>query len=74
LSLAPLPKGGDIEAYPFISDRRTKEHNTPSLWEGWGGLHIIPRPLPKGGEIEAYSFISDRRTKGNDTHQSCSDE
>ena len=23
------PKGGEIEAYPFISDRKTKGHDTP---------------------------------------------
>ncbi|MBO5583228.1 MAG: hypothetical protein J5942_01890, partial [Prevotella sp.] len=41
--------------YPsFLSDRRTKEHNTH------------PRPLPKGGEIEAYTS-SDRKTKGHNT-------
>ncbi len=39
----PLPKGGEIEAYTN-SDRRTKEHNTPSLREGWDGLHITPAP------------------------------
>jgi len=27
----PSPREGEIEAYPFISDRRTKEHDTPSL-------------------------------------------
>ncbi len=46
----PIPKGGEIEAYTFISDRRTKEHNTPSLREGWGGLHIIPNPSHKAEE------------------------
>ena len=30
---------------PFISDRRTKEHDTPSLREGRGGL---PSSLRKG--------------------------
>ena len=42
----PLPKGGEIEAYPFISDRRTKGQDTPSLREGRGGLSIIPSGGP----------------------------
>ena len=41
------PQGRGTDTHPFISDRRTKEHNTPSLREGWGGLHggLTPTPL-----------------------------
>ena len=46
----PLPKGGEIEAYTN-SDRRTKEHNTPSLREGWGWA---PTPLFLGGCVAGY--------------------
>gem|GEM_PF-2159742 len=50
-----FPQGrGEIEAYPFISDRRTKEHNTPSLREGWGGLHITPNPYPREGSVDGW--------------------
>ena len=52
------PQGRATDAHPFIYDRRTKEHNTPSLREGRGGLlhHLLgragvgftsPLPLPK---------------------------
>ena len=40
---------GRTNTHPFIYDRRTKEHNTPSLREGWGGLHITPNPSPREG-------------------------
>ena len=49
----PLPKGGEIEAYTN-SDRRTKEHNTPSLREGWGGLHITLNPSPREGSVDGW--------------------
>ena len=49
----PLPKGGEIEAYTN-SDRRTKEHNTPSLREGWGGLHITPNPYQREGSVDGW--------------------
>ena len=71
-----LPKGGGIEANPFIYDRRTKEHNTPSLREGWGGLHIIPNPYPREGSVDGWgkyglrssllAFKTKWRKKGQD--------
>ena len=45
-------KGHDT--HPFISDRRTKGHNTPSLREGWGGLHITPTPSPREGSVDGW--------------------
>ena len=38
----------------IISDRRTKGHNTPSLREGWGELHIIPNPSPWEGSVDGW--------------------
>ena len=52
--LRRLPQGRGTDTHPFISDRRTKEHNTPSLWEGWGGLHIIPNPSPREGSVDGW--------------------
>ena len=56
----PLPKGGGTDTHPFIYDRRTKEHETPSLREGRGGLPSslregwggLPSSLRKG-----YGFL-----------------
>ena len=48
------PQGRGTDTHPFISDRRTKEHNTPSLREGWGGLHIIPNPSPREGSVDGW--------------------
>ena len=53
----PLPKGGELTPTPFISDRRTKGQDTPSLREGRGGLLHHPQPLPKGGECRRLGEI-----------------
>ncbi len=53
----PLPKGGGLTPTPFISDRRTKGQDTPSLREGRGGLLHHPQPLPKGGECRRLGEI-----------------
>ena len=52
--LRRLPQGRGTDTHPFISDRRTKEHNTPSPREGWGGLHITPDPSPWEESVDGW--------------------
>ena len=67
----PLPKGGEIEACPFISDRRTKEQDTPSLREGsvdgWGkyGLRSSLLAFKTKWRKKGQKQVSPRQRLGN---------
>ena len=64
--LRRLPQGRGTDTHPFISDRRTKEHNTPSPREGsvdgWGKNGLLGRVL-RFANLSLNSCLTKRRQK-----------
>ncbi len=58
-----MPLRGVTNTHPLISDRRTKGHNTPSLWEGRGGLlhHLLGRGAVRPSH-KAYKTYNSYKT------------